>query len=502
MSAFTFRTSSLTVVTLVLVVASAWVLRTAATPLDDYVNKKDGAFNYTDLGVVLRGTGWRAHVYNMTSQFWLSPADSNRHLWWHYVAIIIPNNVNYTRTQATLYITGNDNEVSQAPTNKSEDLNLAAQLAMSTSTATAVLWQVPNQPIYFPCDPLHLRRTEDAAIALTWWHFMRNTSEPDWILELPMTKSGVKALDMMHLVLPQYLRGARINEFIVAGASKRGWTTWLVGAVDKRVKAIIPIVLDALKFVDFAHRQFRMYGAWSFALSDYYRMNFTQDLDLPQTKKLAAIIDPYFYLHRLTMPKLTINAGGDEFQMPDDQRHWGHAAPGEMNYLMVKNADHSLATNIGEVLQSAGAFIASVVNHGVRPVIHWEIDPEGNITVSTDAPPTVVTIAYADSAGGISEGRRDFRWAAINATPCPWKVFGACVRPVLWTTTSNVEQLNSTSWRAHFPAPSTGWRSFFIEMQFANPFGEDFYFTSPASVVPPTYPFPDCHGAECKSYLV
>lgn len=34
------------------------------------------------------------------------------------------------------------------------------------------------------------------------------------------------------------------------GASKRGWTTWLVGAVDTtRVMAIVPIVLDAINFV-------------------------------------------------------------------------------------------------------------------------------------------------------------------------------------------------------------------------------------------------------------
>ena len=30
----------------------------------------------------------------------------------------------------------------------------------------------------------------------------------------------------------------------------------------------------------------------------------------------------------------------------------------------------------------------------------------------------------------------------------------------------------------------------------------DFYFTSPVSVIPNTYPFPDCHGAGCKGSLV
>ena len=32
----------------------------------------------------------------------------------------------------------------------------------------------------------------------------------------------------------------------MTGASKRGWTTWTIGAVDKRVKAMAPLVLDCL----------------------------------------------------------------------------------------------------------------------------------------------------------------------------------------------------------------------------------------------------------------
>ena len=62
----------------------------------------------------------------------------------------------------------------------------------------------------------------------------------------------------------------------------RGWTTWLMGAVDPtRVMAIVPIVLDAVNFVAVMHHQFRSYGGWSFALSDYYEMNITSRFDSP-----------------------------------------------------------------------------------------------------------------------------------------------------------------------------------------------------------------------------
>ena len=51
-------------------------------------------------------------------------------------------------------------------------------------------------------------------------------------------------------------KNVNLDYFSVAGASKRGWTTWLVGAVDtKRVVAIVPIVLDAIHFQAFSHHQ-------------------------------------------------------------------------------------------------------------------------------------------------------------------------------------------------------------------------------------------------------
>jgi PhoPQ-activated pathogenicity-related protein len=38
---------------------------------------------------------------------------------------------------------------------------------------------------------------------------------------------------------------------------------------------------------------------------------------------------------RLTMPKMIISAGGDEFQMPDDQTHWADKMQGETHYLGI-----------------------------------------------------------------------------------------------------------------------------------------------------------------------
>ena len=37
-------------------------------------------------------------------------------------------------------------------------------------------------------DPTQKSRNEDAIIAYTWYHYIMNTSDPEYLLRLPMTK--------------------------------------------------------------------------------------------------------------------------------------------------------------------------------------------------------------------------------------------------------------------------------------------------------------------------
>jgi PhoPQ-activated pathogenicity-related protein len=197
-----------------------------------------------------------------------------------------------------------------------------------------------------------------------------------------MVKGSIRALDtitdFVNTNLPHL--GCQIDYYIVAGASKRGWTTWLVGAVDPvRVKAIVPIVLDAINFVPVMHHAYRSYGGWSFALEDYIESldkPITSRFDDPNMILLQQYIDPYYYRDRLTMPKMVVNAVLDEFQQPDDTHYWWKDMPEPKHFLIVPNAEHSQITGVLMVVPSIAAFaLANFLNKPV-PTFTWDLDVE------------------------------------------------------------------------------------------------------------------------------
>src|SRR5262245_65524261 len=114
----------------------------------------------------------------------------------------------------------------------------AVKLAMGTKSVVAELRMVPNQPLVFAGETQG--RVEDSFIAYTWDKFLR-TGDEKWPARLPMTKAAVRAMDSVtaFCATPQG-GGSKIDQFVISGGSKRGWTTWTTAAVDKRVIAIIP----------------------------------------------------------------------------------------------------------------------------------------------------------------------------------------------------------------------------------------------------------------------
>ena len=407
---------------------------------------------------------------------------------------------------------------------------------MGTGALTAALFQIPNEHIVFTSDPIQKSRSEDAIIAFTWDHFLKDPSDPTWLVRFPMVKASLRAMDAVAEWVAQseaVAEGWTASYFSVAGASKRGWTTWLVGAVDPgRVKAIAPIVLDALNFIPFCHHQWKAYGGWSFALSDYYDEDIMDRIDTDNMQTLAELEDPFYYLERLTMPTMVINAVGDEFQQPDDTHFWWDRLPEPKHFLMVPNAEHSLATGIAEAVPAIGTWIKYVLDGRPVPTMDWAIDNStGAISVTLHTDPVDkatlhVRKYWANSWGG--NKRRDFRLLNLG-DPCESKIVsdGTCFNTKVFWQFEDLPPVvgsNGLQYMATHEAPTDGtYVAFFVDVTYdRDPLTDeelgspeawfpDFIprnrpgqleFTTEVSIIPDIYPFEDCYMDGCHGELV
>lgn len=193
--------------------------------------------NITILGFRINNTesGWTGYLLNMTSQKWRNEEEVNYSVWTHQLLIIRPEEIDFNDL-AAVYITGGYNENPRVPSTKDIDVIAASIIALSSRVTTAVLFQIPNQAIVFNKDPELKHRAEDDAVSWTWKEFIEDPSRPDRVLYLPMVKAAVRALDTVTAYSQALASRGQwshvIERFYIAGASKRGATTWLTAAVE------------------------------------------------------------------------------------------------------------------------------------------------------------------------------------------------------------------------------------------------------------------------------
>ncbi|MGE9269687.1 MAG: PhoPQ-activated protein PqaA family protein [Verrucomicrobiales bacterium] len=416
------------------------------TALDDFVYAADPEVGYEVVGVDDNFLYTRYDL-QLTSGSWRSEEEVDRVLWTHWISLWVPDRI--TASTALLVISGGSNE--GTPDFEALDGSLGPASVFSGSVIVD-LGQVPNQPIQFAGESEG--RSEDALIAHSWAQFLDDPSDSSWPAQLPMTRAAVVAMDAVQDHLSVVEPAHPISDFIVAGASKRGWTAWLTAAAEngpsgkKRVSAVIPIVIDTLNLeASFTHH-YQVYGFWAPAVGDYVASGIMDQVGTPEAEALFALVDPYAYRDRLTMPKIIFNSTGDQFFLPDSSKFYLDDLPGDAWLRYLPNTDHSLS-QLSDPVEEIFPVYGVLLDQGSSavPDYTWAVDDDGTLELVTSEAGTSAKLWQATN-----ENTRDFRYDQIGAA---------------YHSTDLVDQGGGV-YRASVEAPELGWTAYFIEVEFAD----------------------------------
>ena len=405
------------------------------TALKNYLNNDDTSFKWElkdsfEMGEV------KAYDLLLTSQKW------REHTWKHQLTLFVPKEVAYDG--ALLFITGGSLTDGipnwKEKDTKGEETVSMAQIAQKNSAIVAIIRQVPMQPLYDG------DLVEDQLISFTL-HNYKKDKDLTWPLLFPMVKSAVRGMDAIQEFSKEKLK-KNISRFTVAGASKRGWTTWLTGASDNRVEAIGPMVIDVLNMPVSLDYHLTAWNEYSEQINDYIKLEIPQTVNTKDGNDLTQMIDPYSYRSQLTMPKLIFIGTNDEYWPVDAVKNYIKDIPGENYIHYTPNAGHNL--DGGEkALKALSAFWGRTLNKKPYADLTYELSSdEVSATISVASNSEDLKSLYLWTADSEDRDFRDEEWDSSKVTISQGK---AAVQKIAF--------------------PKKGYKAFYIDLEYADPNG-------------------------------
>jgi PhoPQ-activated pathogenicity-related protein len=404
-----------------------------AQPLERYLAQVDSSYRW-QLVADTQVSSLRRLQLSLTSQTWREIK------WQHDVQIVVPVALR-APTTAFLFVSGSGDGTKELP--------MLDQIAQSLGIVAIILKDVPNQPLFE-------NLKEDALVAYSFDRYVK-TGDESWPVIFPMVKSVQRAMDAAQAVLKE--KGiAAPTSFIVVGASKRGWTTWLTAAVDTRVLAIAPMVFDMLNMREQVQLAAASYGAQSEKIRNYTELGLVDRIDEPRTAALRSWVDPFEYLERLKLPKLVLLGSNDPYWVVDSVNLYYSKLKGSTLLHYSPNAGHHLPEAAYATLR---AWIARLLAQAPLPQLHWELKLEKHsqlaaFTVKANEP-------FSAQLWTAEQPKRDFREAQ-------WKS-----RSIGGTSQSELG--------IEIARPEQGFRAFFVQLEFKSQPGQPGLILSTAATV-------------------
>lgn len=410
---------------------------TPETALNAYVHNDDPTWGW-EVRNVYQIENTKAYSLLFISQKWQGI------LWRHELIVLVPDSVK--QDGALLFIAGGSvNDGMPKISNPDDETLLLSALADRNNALVCILKQVPNQPLFGGLN-------EDALIFYTLNEFSKDR-DYSWPLLFPMTKTAYKAMDAIQEFAVQELE-RQVNRFLVSGISKRGWTTWITGALqDPRVEAIAPMVIDMLNIPATFDYQKQLYGDYSEKIQDLGNLDISQTIHSEFGKAIVQMIDPYSYRDKLTMPKMLIMGTNDPYWTVDAVKHYINEIPGHNLLHYVPNAGHGLGDKV-QAFGALGAFFTHMLYKTDYPVCEWNlVEKRRNIELKVKASPDKLTGARLWKS--VSDSR-DFRKAT-------------------WTKSDiqlNGRDISAVNVRINYP--KQGFQAFYVDLVYKDPHGDEY----------------------------
>ena len=187
----------------------------------------------------------------------------------------------------------------------------------------------------------------------------------------------------------------------------------------------------------------------------------------PSSARSCASRSPTSHRERLTLPKLLLNAAGDQFFLPDSSRFYFDDLPGEKS-LALRPKCGPLARQERRDGDARG--VLRIDRRWVAAAAHQvDVRAGRSIKVVSKERPQEVKV-----------------WEAVNPTARNFRldVIGPAYKSQVLTP------VGPNTWVAHLRAPRHGWSAAFVELTFPTTGRYPLKVTTAVRILPDTLPFP------------
>jgi PhoPQ-activated pathogenicity-related protein len=235
---------------------------------------------------------------------------------------------------------------------------------------------------------------------------------------------------------------------VVSGASKRGWTTWLTGASDKRAVAIAPMVIDVLNMPVNLDYQMKSWNKYSVEIDDYVKLGIPQTVHSEGGNAITEMIDPYSYRKKLTMPKMLFMGTNDPYWTVDAIKNYIGDIPGDNYVHYVPNVGHDLGDK-RQALEALNAFFGSTLTKQPYPACKWNVtSTKKGLDIAINATSDKLEDVTVWSANSTDMIFQDEKWEGKSL---------------------GIKNKNKFTVTEAFPA--SGYRAFYVDLKYKSPTG-------------------------------